>query len=242
MQSSKKLPEENTIGEQNSNGYHTCHSPCKDDFLDAESNPNAALLEEVCLDTLIECENTHLLSNDEAGNNVLRTASRSSNQGENLQISQPFPDNLFPCNTNQELESYDNVLSSSLSLRQENSQFNQNGYSSSGRPSPAHRVSAMSDPFPETCHASPRVSAVSDPLSEVCGGSECSETGYADSLRSCDGALVRRWTSGCAVSAVSSSVLDDSGIAPERESIEHQVTWLRLRLDQATKTLQAERE
>ena len=113
---------------------------------------------------------------------------------------------------------------------------------SSNQPSPSHRISAMSDPLPEGCHVSPRISAVSDPLSEGGGTSECSETGYAESIRSSDGAVVanRRWRS----TAVSTSVLDDSnsGITPEQESLEQQLTMLKLRLDEATKTIQAERE
>ncbi|KAB7505837.1 Coiled-coil domain-containing protein [Armadillidium nasatum] len=113
---------------------------------------------------------------------------------------------------------------------------------SSSQPSPSHRISAMSDPLPEACHISPRISAISDPLSEVCGTSECSETGYAESIRSSDGFVSRRWRGGCGLSAVSSSGLDDSGITPEQESLEQQVTMLKLRLEEATKTIQAERE
>lgn len=114
---------------------------------------------------------------------------------------------------------------------------------SSSQPSPSHRASAMSDPLPEACHVSPRVSAISDPLSEVCGTSECSETGYAESIRSSEGLVggPRRWRGG-GVSGMSGSALDDSGITPEQESLEQQVTMLKLRLEEATKTVQAERE
>ncbi|XP_066945168.1 coiled-coil domain-containing protein 102A-like isoform X4 [Macrobrachium rosenbergii] len=124
---------------------------------------------------------------------------------------------------------------------------------SSSQPSPSHRISVMSDPLPDTCHVNPRISAVSDPMSEVCGGSECSEGGYEDSVRndritSGRDASRRGWrtSSGCSGnginSMVSGSVMDDTGITPEQESLEQQVTMLKLRLDEATKTIQAERE
>ncbi|XP_064083375.1 coiled-coil domain-containing protein 102A-like isoform X4 [Macrobrachium nipponense] len=124
---------------------------------------------------------------------------------------------------------------------------------SSSQPSPSHRISVMSDPLPDTCHVNPRISAVSDPMSEVCGGSECSEGGYEDSVRndritSGREASRRGWrtSSGCSGnginSMVSGSVMDDTGITPEQESLEQQVTMLKLRLDEATKTIQAERD
>ena len=125
---------------------------------------------------------------------------------------------------------------------------------SSSQPSPSHRISVMSDPLPDTCHVNPRISAVSDPMSEVCGGSECSEGGYEESLRSNDrmnnvrDATRRGWRTNSACSGnginsvVGTSVMDDTGITPEQESLEQQVTMLKLRLDEATKTIQAERE
>ncbi|KAK7075662.1 hypothetical protein SK128_025086, partial [Halocaridina rubra] len=125
---------------------------------------------------------------------------------------------------------------------------------SSSQPSPSHRISVMSDPLPDTCHINPRISAVSDPMSEVCGGSECSEGGYEDSVRSNEAVNISRevnrrgWRTNSACSAnginsiVSGSVLDDSGITPEQESLEQQITMLKLRLDEATKTIQAERD
>ena len=74
--------------------------------------------------------------------------------------------------------------------------------------------------------------------------SECSESGYQESVRSSDCGGVRRcWrnpsggTNGGSIGG-----LDDSGITPEQESLEQQVTMLKLRLDQATKTIQAERD
>lgn len=117
---------------------------------------------------------------------------------------------------------------------------------SSSQPSPSHRMSAMSDPLPDTCHINPRISAVSDPLSEVCGGSECSEGGYEESVRSNEGVCMREgrrgWRSNSGVNNGLGSVMDDTGITPEQESLEQHVTMLKLRLDEATKTIQAERE
>ncbi|XP_069156950.1 coiled-coil domain-containing protein 102A isoform X2 [Procambarus clarkii] len=121
---------------------------------------------------------------------------------------------------------------------------------SSSQPSPSHRMSAMSDPLPDTCHINPRISAVSDPMSEVCGGSECSEGGYEESVRSNNGVSARdgrrawRTNSGAngGLNGGGGSVIDDMGITPEQESLEQQVTMLKLRLDEATKTIQAERE
>ncbi|XP_042218991.1 coiled-coil domain-containing protein 102A-like isoform X4 [Homarus americanus] len=120
---------------------------------------------------------------------------------------------------------------------------------SSSQPSPSHRMSAMSDPLPDTCHINPRISAVSDPMSEVCGGSECSEGGYEDSVRSNDGVGRdgrRGWRTNNGgnggMGGGGGSVMDEMGITPEQESLEQQVTMLKLRLDEATKTIQAERE
>ena len=122
---------------------------------------------------------------------------------------------------------------------------------SSSQPSPSHRISTMSDPLPDTtpCHVlNPRISAVSDPTSEVCGGSECSEGLFEETGRpweSVTGREVRcggRRTSGGGGLGCGSSLLDDSGITPEQEGLEQQVTMLKLRLDEATKTTQAERE
>ncbi|XP_045581905.1 coiled-coil domain-containing protein 102A isoform X1 [Procambarus clarkii] len=121
---------------------------------------------------------------------------------------------------------------------------------SSSQPSPSHRMSAMSDPLPDTCHINPRISAVSDPMSEVCGGSECSEGGYEESVRSNNGVSARdgrrawRTNSGAngGLNGGGGSVIDDMGITPEQESLEQQVTMLKLRLDEATKTIQAERD
>ncbi|XP_076064197.1 coiled-coil domain-containing protein 102A-like isoform X2 [Oratosquilla oratoria] len=114
----------------------------------------------------------------------------------------------------------------------------------SNQVSPSHRMSSMSDPLPETCQSpigpgsvlNPRISAVSDPLSEVCGGSECSE---GESVRSGDGGGAgnnrRVWRG-------APSVLDDAGMHLDQEGLEQQVTMLKLRLDEATKTIQAERD
>ncbi|XP_071542986.1 coiled-coil domain-containing protein 102B-like isoform X3 [Panulirus ornatus] len=122
---------------------------------------------------------------------------------------------------------------------------------SSSQPSPSHRMSTMSDPLPDTCHVNPRISAVSDPMSEVCAGSECSEVGYEESVRSNDGVCGRDGRRGWrtnnsgnnGISGVGGgSVIDETGITPEQESLEQQVTMLKLRLDEATKTIQAERE
>ncbi|XP_042218990.1 coiled-coil domain-containing protein 102A-like isoform X3 [Homarus americanus] len=120
---------------------------------------------------------------------------------------------------------------------------------SSSQPSPSHRMSAMSDPLPDTCHINPRISAVSDPMSEVCGGSECSEGGYEDSVRSNDGVGRdgrRGWRTNNGgnggMGGGGGSVMDEMGITPEQESLEQQVTMLKLRLDEATKTIQAERD
>ncbi|XP_071542984.1 coiled-coil domain-containing protein 102A-like isoform X2 [Panulirus ornatus] len=122
---------------------------------------------------------------------------------------------------------------------------------SSSQPSPSHRMSTMSDPLPDTCHVNPRISAVSDPMSEVCAGSECSEVGYEESVRSNDGVCGRDGRRGWrtnnsgnnGISGVGGgSVIDETGITPEQESLEQQVTMLKLRLDEATKTIQAERD
>lgn len=124
---------------------------------------------------------------------------------------------------------------------------------SSSQPSPSHRISTMSDPLPDTtpCHViNPRISAVSDPTSEVCGGSECSEGLLEDAAgqpwEGVAGPEVRRgvWrtSGGGSLGGCGLSLLDDSAISPEQESLEQQVTMLKLRLDEATKTIQAERE
>lgn len=124
---------------------------------------------------------------------------------------------------------------------------------SSSQPSPSHRISTMSDPLPDTtpCHiVNPRISAVSDPTSEVCGGSECSEGLQEEAggrpWEGVSGREVRRgvWrtSGGGSLGGCGSSLLDDSAISPEQESLEQHVTMLKLRLDEATKTIQAERE
>uniref|UniRef100_A0A0P4W025 Coiled-coil domain-containing protein 102A n=1 Tax=Scylla olivacea TaxID=85551 RepID=A0A0P4W025_SCYOL len=123
---------------------------------------------------------------------------------------------------------------------------------SSSQPSPSHRISTMSDPLPDTtpCHVlNPRISAVSDPTSEVCGGSECSEGLFEEAGRPWEGVSGRevrcgskRTSGGGGMGGCGGSLLDDSGITPEQESLEQQVTMLKLRLDEATKTIQAERE
>ncbi|CAL4113972.1 unnamed protein product, partial [Meganyctiphanes norvegica] len=131
-----------------------------------------------------------------------------------------------------------------------------NSSNSSSQPSPSHRISTMSDPLPEACHVNPRISAVSDPMSEVCGGSETSEGAYEESVqsvqsqRSTDGGAANnfrevgergpRWHS--AGGGTGSLGLEEATITPEQESLEQQVTMLKLRLDQATKTIQAERD
>lgn len=124
---------------------------------------------------------------------------------------------------------------------------------SSTQPSPSHRISTMSDPLPDTCHINPRISAVSDPMSEVCGGSECSEGGYEEPIRPSDpcananpGANRRGWRTNNGGSVMESStggsVIDDTGITPEQETLEQQLKMMKLRLEEATKTIQAERE
>ncbi|ROT84857.1 coiled-coil domain-containing protein 102A isoform X1 [Penaeus vannamei] len=124
---------------------------------------------------------------------------------------------------------------------------------SSTQPSPSHRISTMSDPLPDTCHINPRISAVSDPMSEVCGGSECSEGGYEEPIRPSDpcananpGANRRGWRTNNGGSVMESStggsVIDDTGITPEQETLEQQLKMMKLRLEEATKTIQAERD
>ncbi|XP_042871431.1 coiled-coil domain-containing protein 102A-like isoform X2 [Penaeus japonicus] len=124
---------------------------------------------------------------------------------------------------------------------------------SSTQPSPSHRISTMSDPLPDTCHINPRISAVSDPMSEVCGGSECSEGGYEEPIRPSDtcananpGVNRRGWRTNNGGSVMESSaggsVIDDTGITPEQETLEQQVKMMKLRLEEATKTIQAERD
>ncbi|KAG0727836.1 Coiled-coil domain-containing protein 102B [Chionoecetes opilio] len=118
--------------------------------------------------------------------------------------------------------------------------------SSSSQPSPSHRISTMSDPLPDTapCLAlNPRISAVSDPTSEACGGSDCSEGLFEEAGRPWEGAAGGRGEVRCGVrGGLGGSLLDDSGISPEQEGLEQQVTMMKLRLDEATKTIQAERE
>ncbi|XP_042884905.1 coiled-coil domain-containing protein 102A-like [Penaeus japonicus] len=108
-------------------------------------------------------------------------------------------------------------------------------------------------PPSDTCHINPRISAVSDPMSEVCGGSECSEGGYEEPIRPSDtcananpGVNRRGWRTNNGGSVMESSaggsVIDDTGITPEQETLEQQVKMMKLRLEEATKTIQAERD
>lgn len=166
-----------------------------------------------------------------------------------------FPDNCHqPQRENDVEEKLNNQQQEQTHSYKDNSAVPPAGSSnSSSQPSPSHRISVMSDPLPDTCHINPRISAVSDPMSEVCGGSECSEGAYEESVRSNDGinsgreAPRRGWrTNSCSANGINSVVVSgsgiDDGITPEQESLEQQVTMLKLRLDEATKTIQAERD
>ncbi|KAK4290960.1 hypothetical protein Pmani_036178 [Petrolisthes manimaculis] len=110
-------------------------------------------------------------------------------------------------------------------------------------PDPCHtnpRASVMSDPLPDTCHSLPenchanlRGSVMSDPLPDPCHHTE-------EDLAGAVGRDGRRgWRGGVCVSVLAGC---EDGLTPEQESLEQQITMMKLKLDQASKTIQAERE